>query len=261
MKSDHRDLQQRTIAHYEAFPFDFMTPEDEAAIEAMQPPPFRAFIAAHGVAPKRIAEIGCGPGRGTMYLCRKKLDVTAVDISARSLALARARARDAQFVRASNLELPLPAATFDLVVSDGVIHHTPDAKTSLRENVRILRENGHLYLGVYNRHGYYYYIYNWAGPPSRWLERFLAGRVLIYAAVFPVYYLAHLIKSRGKRTLRGTVNFFYDYIITPRASFHSRADITAWGEEMGLELLGYDPSLGNVHVFVFRKMTDRVVPR
>ena len=79
------------------------------------------------------------------------------------------------------------------------------------------------------------------------------GRVLIYAAIFPVYYLAHLVKSRGKRTLRGALNFFYDYIITPRASFHSIDEITPWGEAAGLELLDYDPSLGNVHVFIFRR--------
>jgi len=254
------ELQRRTRAHYEAYPFDFMTPGDEAPIEAMQPPPFRAFIAAHAKPGMIVAEIGCGPGRGTMYLAREALAVTAVDLSAASLALAKGRAPDAHFVRASNLELPFADEQFDLVVSDGVIHHTPDAKTSLAENGRILKRNGHLYLGVYNRHRYYYYLYNWLGPPLRWLERFQLGRALIFATVFPVYYAAHLIKSRGKRTLRGTVNFFYDYIMTPQASFHSRDEITRWGGEMGMHLLHYDPSLGNVHVFVFRKGTENSPP-
>jgi hypothetical protein len=63
----------------------------------------------------------------------------------------------------------------------------------------------------------------------------------------------HLLKSRGQRTWRGARNFFYDYIITPRATFHTREEIVQWGEESGLELLEYDPRVGNVHAFFFRK--------
>ena len=248
-----RDLQRRTAAHYEAHPFDFMTEADEAAIDAIQPPPFRTFVGKHVTGASQAAEIGCGPGRGTMYLAPKCAGLVALDISQHSLALARKRAPDARFVRATNVQLPLPDSSFDIVISDGVIHHTPDAKAAFDENARILRMGGFYYLGVYRKGGRYDFIYNRFGPPIRSLERHAFGRVLIYAAIFPVYYLAHLVKSRGKRTLRGALNFFYDYIITPRASFHSIDEITSWGEAAGLELLDYDPSLGNVHVFIFRR--------
>jgi ubiquinone/menaquinone biosynthesis C-methylase UbiE len=246
-------LQRRTAAHYEAYPFDFMTPEDEAAIELMQPLPFRRFIDAHARSGYKVAEIGCGPGRGTMYLVRKRLAVVAADISRNSLALARQRAPAADFVRASNLDLPFADAVFDLVVSDGVIHHTPDARRSFRENVRILKPDGHLYLGVYNRRGYYYYVYTFLGRPVRWLEKFWLGRRLVYGTLLPLYYVAHLLKTRGRRTWRGARNFFYDYIITPQASFHTREEIVAWARSEGLTLVACDPSLGNVQVFVFRK--------
>jgi ubiquinone/menaquinone biosynthesis C-methylase UbiE len=230
-----------------------MTPEDEAAIERMQPSPFRRFIAAHAKAGHAVAEIGCGPGRGTMYLVQKRLAAIAADISRNSLALARKRAPEAAFVQASNLHLPFADAAFDLVVSDGVIHHTPDAHRSFRENVRILKAGGYLYLGVYNRRGYYFYIYTFVGRPVRRLEKSRLGRQLIHATLIPLYYAVHLVKSGGKRTWRGARNFFYDYLITPQASFHTREEIMAWGRDEGLELVTYDPSLGNVHVFVFRK--------
>jgi ubiquinone/menaquinone biosynthesis C-methylase UbiE len=246
-------LQRRTAAHYEAYPFDFMTPEDEAAVEQMQPPPFRRFMAAHASVGQAVAEIGCGPGRGTMYLVRKRLAVVAADISRSSLALARKRAPEAAFVQASNLHLPFADASFDLVISDGVIHHTPDAYRSFRENVRILKAGGHLYLGVYNRSGYYFYVYTFFGRPVRRLETSRFGRQLIHATLIPLYYAVHLIKSGGKRTWRGARNFFYDYLITPQASFHTREDIERWAAMCGLDILGYDPSLGNVHVFILRK--------
>lgn len=249
-------LQARTVAHYEAYPFEFMTPKNEAAIERMQPPPFRAFIAVHANAGDSVAEIGCGPGRGTMYLAQKQLAVTAADISRNSLSLARQRAPEACFICASNLTLPFPDSVFDLVVSDGVIHHTPDAHRSFREIVRILKPGGHLYLGVYNRRGYYYYIYTFLGRPVRWLESKQSGRIFVHFTLVPLYYAVHIIKSRGTRTWRGALNFFYDYIITPRASFHTREEIIAWSADERMELLTYDPSLGNVHVFVLRKRRE-----
>jgi ubiquinone/menaquinone biosynthesis C-methylase UbiE len=246
-------LQQRSAAHYERHPFDFMTDEDERNIDAMQPKPFAAFIDRYAAQGSEVAEIGCGPGRATMFMAKRQLSVIAVDISRQSLELARRRAPSAEYVNATNLELPLPSNRFDLVISDGVIHHTPDAYRSLAENARILKPGGALYLGVYNPRGHYYYIYNYVGVPLRWLERFWLGRALVYVLVFPFYHVAHLIKSSGKRTLRGSINFFYDYIMTPRASFHSYEEILGWSRELGLDLLGYDSSLGNVHVFILRK--------
>lgn len=246
-------LQRRTAAHYDAYPFDFLTPEDEASIANMQPRPFLRFIQEHAQAGMKVGEIGCGPGRGTMYLVQNSLDVTALDLSRTSIALARGRAPDVGFVQGSNLDLPFADATFHLVVSDGVIHHTPDAYRAFVENVRVLKPGGHFYLGVYNRRRYYYYIYTYIGSLVRRIESVWLGRIAIYATLFPLYYVVHLLKSRGKRTIRGARNFFYDYVMTPRASFHTREEVAGWAAKSGLDLLTYDPSLGNVHVFVFRK--------
>ena len=248
-----RALQRRTAAHYESYPFEFLTPTDEASIEAMQPRPFVEFINAHARPGDTVAEIGCGPGRGTMFLDRRGLRTVAVDISRRSLELARTRAPCSAFVLASNLQLPFFDSAFDIVVSDGVIHHTPDARTAFKENARILKPGGYSYLAVYRRGGYYHYIYTLAGPPIRLLESTRIGRWVVYASIFPIYYLAHLIKSRGKRSIRGARNFFYDYIITPRASFHSRDEIESWAASDDLDLVAYDPNFGNIHAFVFQK--------
>jgi SAM-dependent methyltransferase len=235
-----------------------MTPADERAIADMQPKPFLQFVAQHVLPGNRVAEIGCGPGRATLFLASRGIDVVAVDISRHSLRLARERAPAAQFLCASNLDLPLRSGRFDVVVSDGVIHHTPDPQRSFAENVRLLRSGGVYYLGVYKRRRYYYYLYLYIGRPLRWLERRSAGRRVLMATAVPLYWLAHQIKSGGRRTWRGAVNFFYDYFITPQASFHTYEEICAWGALEGLQLLDYDPGLGNVHVFVFRR-PDRTV--
>lgn len=219
----------------------------------MQPAPFRRFVDKHVVAGAKVAEIGCGPGRGTLFLVRHSADVIAVDISSQSLRLARQRAPDARYVLSTNLALPFASNSFNIVVSDGVIHHTPDPRVSFAENARILETGGFFYLGLYNRRRYYYYLYTFVGAPIRWLEKRSVGRIFIQGAMIPVYWLVHLIKSRGKRTWQGAVNFFYDYFITPRASFHTYEEVCNWANREGLELVEYDPSLGNVHVFVLHK--------
>jgi len=247
------DLQSNTKAHYDDFPFDFLTEEDEKNIERLQPAPFLRFANRYLKPETRTAEIGCGPGRATLFMAKRAIDLLAVDISSGSLRLARRRAPSCKFVLASNLQLPLPDGVFDAVISDGVIHHTPDAHRSFCENARILRSGGVMYVGVYRRWRYYYYLYTYLGRPIRWLERRPWGKALIYATLLPIYYAVHLVKSRGKRTWRGATNFFYDYIITPQVTFHTREQIVDWGRKNGLELVEYDEHVGNVHAFVLLK--------
>lgn len=247
------NIQQQTQEHYEEHPFDFLTEEDEKNIAGLQPIPFRNFVSDVLQPGCNILEVGCGPGRGTLFMVESGFNVTAVDISRGSLILAKRRAPEAKYVEASNLELPFKDCEFDAVVSDGVIHHTPDPFRSLSENVRVLKERGNLYLAVYRRKRYYYYLYKYVGKPIRWLEKRGWGRFLIHSTLLPVYYLVHLLKSRGKRTWVGSKSFFYDYIITPRATFHTREEVEDWGRKLSLQLENYVENVGNVHAFVFQK--------
>lgn len=247
-------LQQQTQNHYNRAPFDFMTAEDEANIRQMQPAPFRRFVDERLSAGDRVIDVGCGPGRGTMFLAGEGMDTFSLDLSTQSICLARKRAPTSRFVCASNLDLPFRDACFDAVVSDGVIHHTPNPRRSFSQNARLVRDGGYMYVGVYRRKRYYYYLYTYLGGPIRWLEVRGWGRALIYATILPLYYLAHLIKSRGKRTWHGAKNFFYDYIITPQATFHTKEEICDWARDEGFELIEYDENVGNVHAFVFRKV-------
>jgi SAM-dependent methyltransferase len=90
---------------------------------------------------QRVLEIGCGLGTDTINFARAGAHVTAVDLSGRSLDLARQRAvvfglQDRiQFVEgdAERLSEFIPPAPFDLVYSFGVIHHTPHPERVLEQ--------------------------------------------------------------------------------------------------------------------------------
>lgn len=251
--AEKKAVQERTRQHYDSHPLDFMSARNDRLIGEVQPEPFREFVETLLVSEQRVADIGCGPGRATTYLLQKGMRVCAIDISSASLALARKRAPGAQYVCASNLALPMLDGSFDAVVSDGVIHHTPDAALAFRENARLLKAGGYMYLGVYRRFRYYYYIYTYIGIPIRWIARTRWGTRLLEVTLLPVYFLVHLAKSRGQRTWTGAKNFFHDYILTPQATFHTREQVEGWAIAAGMQLIRYEENVGNVHAFVLRK--------
>ncbi len=74
-RTSGKSTQLGTAAHYESHPFEFMTDADAdaARIESLQPPPFRQFVERHLHAGDTVADVGCGPGRATLYLLDQRL--------------------------------------------------------------------------------------------------------------------------------------------------------------------------------------------
>ena len=121
-------------------------------------PGFAAFPQWSG---KRVLEVGCGIGTDTINFARAGAEVTAIDLSERSLEIARKRATvykltNINFVHANVEELAaiLPATRYDLVYSFGVVHHTPHPETALRQMLSFLTPGGTLKLMVYHRYSW-----------------------------------------------------------------------------------------------------------
>ncbi len=82
---------------------------------------------------KKVLEIGCGIGTDTMNFARAGAEVTAVDLSRKSLEVARKRAEvfgledriNFYEANAEDLSKIIPPQKYDLVYSFGVIHHSP----------------------------------------------------------------------------------------------------------------------------------------
>ncbi len=73
----------------------------------------------------KVLELGCGAGLATTQRLAKRFDLTGVDISGRSLEMARRSCPDATFIHADMTKLDFPAASFDAVAEFGAIIHVP----------------------------------------------------------------------------------------------------------------------------------------
>jgi SAM-dependent methyltransferase len=98
----------------------------------------------------RVLEVGCGVGAQTVHLVAASpaARVVAVDISAGSLAQARARVAaqapgaGVEWHRADLFELPFADATFDHLFVCFVLEHLPDPVRALAGLRRVLRPGG-----------------------------------------------------------------------------------------------------------------------
>ena len=102
---------------------------------------------------KRVLEIGCGIGTDAVNFARAGAEYTGVDLSEVSLRLAERRfdvfGLNGSFVHSNAEALDVRSASFDLVYSFGVIHHTPDPDAALRQARRAVRPDGEFRLMLY----------------------------------------------------------------------------------------------------------------
>jgi SAM-dependent methyltransferase len=200
-----------------------------------------------------VLDIGCGPGRVLSYLGFRGARCIGLDRSANSIAIIVGRHRLPGAV-ADNLHLPVLNNVADLVITDGVMHHTGDPPRAFAEDSRVVKPGGRLYVAVYRPGGRYEFLYSYPGWIVRLLLKSGATRWIAHATVLPLYYAAHKLKSNRRVTWLGAKNLFYDYFASPCVAFLSRKDVEALGVTHGMELLRYDENpQQNVHCFEFRK--------
>ena len=114
----------------------------------------RSYFSRH----ERILDAGCGAGLATStWLApgwrRNGNEFVGVDISA-AIDTACQRLEEIEgtsFVQADILALPFAPSSFDLVFSEGVLHHTPSTEAAFEALARLLRPGGEIMIYVYRR--------------------------------------------------------------------------------------------------------------
>ncbi|MGD0721628.1 MAG: heparinase II/III family protein [Roseiarcus sp.] len=116
-------------------------------------------FAAH--AGERILEIGAGVGTDHAQFARHGGVMHDLDLSAGHLKLAernfQLRGLESTFRQGDVENIPYADESFDLVYSNGVIHHTPNAARAVREIHRVLKPGGRCIIMVYAENSLHYW--------------------------------------------------------------------------------------------------------
>jgi len=218
---------------YERAPFPGYPPRDSlqglhARAERSR---FARLIHSAIEADARIVEIGCGTGQMCLYLCRGDRIVVGADLARASLRLGAEAAQRfgldrVQFVETDLLRPGLKADAFDVVLSSGVLHHTPDPRRSFARLARLARPGGTVVVGVYN---------TFARVPLR------LRRVVARLSGFRVIPFDRVLRERRNEPARCEA-WLRDQYQHPEEHHHTLSEVQGWFAENHVQYLRAYPS-------------------
>ena len=228
--------RRSTQSHYDRYPFGF--DQEEILVEKLERRVMGAAI-RQVASSALVMDVGCGASRVARLVQRvSKSRTVGVDLSLGSLRESLPSG-PGPLVNADNVRLPFRDGCADLVVSNGVIHHTQDPRASFMELARVTRPGGTLIVSVYNRHAWYYYVYRYVGSVVRGLRRGIGDRGLRWT-VFPFFHVSPLVllplatRRRLFVPVDASWRLFHDQFTTPQCTFHTFEEIESWAGEAGM---------------------------
>ena len=200
---------------------------------------------------ERVLEIGGGMGTDLSRFARHGAHVTDLDLSAGHLELAkenfRLRGLAGEFVLHDAESLAFDDNTFDVVYSNGVLHHTPNTARVVREIHRVLKPGGRAIVMVYAESSLHYWRnLVWAiGLRQGKLERLSMGEIMSRSVERSDNSGARpLVKVYTRRQLRRLFDGFADVAIVQRQMvaaevpwFLEWAPLPTLGKLMGWNLI------------------------
>lgn len=142
MRLDDLQLVEKEYAN-EAGLFSRRSIYEKAVYEDSNGPLEVMFAAIEEVSPRRVLEVGCGPGEAAERIALQlSAEVIALDTSPRMVELAQARRIDARIGDVQ--DLPFADGSFDCALAAWMLFHVPDVDRALSELSRVLVSGGRL---------------------------------------------------------------------------------------------------------------------
>ncbi|MEK5147970.1 methyltransferase domain-containing protein [Psychrobacillus sp. FSL K6-4615] len=113
----------------------------------------------NGLAPKRVLELGCGPGRNAVYMAHKGCEVDALDLSTNAIEWAKETAREEgvniDFHCISLFDFKFQPHSYDFIYDCGLFHHlAPHRRLTYIEMLKkALKRDGYFGIVCFNTEG------------------------------------------------------------------------------------------------------------
>jgi len=183
-----------------------------------------------------ILDAGCGSGDLTADIGRAAPAATVIGMDfsdAAHVAFERCRGiPNVHIVQADLSRPPFPARSFELVWSEGVIHHTPDTARSFATLSRLVKSHGKLYVWIYSDR---------VTTPYRLARKILRKPYLLpstglyalsWTLALPLHFLNKMREmfrlSPVRHRLSSTAYSFYDTLSPEFVHFHSQEEVHRW---------------------------------
>lgn len=177
---------------------------------------------------KKVLEIGCGLGVSAIHFALAGAEVTAVDLSEKSIDIAKKNAQSMgvgdqiKFFQgnAESLHTFLPDEKYDLIYSFGVIHHTPYPDILIDSAKTFLQSKGEFKVMVYYRYSWkVFWILVKYGKGKFWKLSDLIARYSEAQTGCPITYVyskksaRKLFESKSYKIQSTTVDHIFPYRI------------------------------------------------
>ena len=111
---------------------------------------------------KQVLELGFGPGYDALTCLQNGADYYGIDITPENIGRTKKHLSicgyDPKIILSDAENLPFASERFDIVFSNGVLHHTPDIMKAFAETYRVLRRGGSFFVIVYHRNSLIYRV-------------------------------------------------------------------------------------------------------
>jgi SAM-dependent methyltransferase len=173
-----------------------------------------------------VLEIGCGTGQLSNFLSVANRTVVGTDICLNSLRLAQQfkeknRLGNAHFLQMNLFRPIFRPNTFDLVISNGVLHHTANPFLAFKTISALVRPRGYILVGLYHRYG------RLVTDTRRLLFRLSGDRLKFLDP--------NLRKARTSAAKRQA--WFMDQYKHPHESKHTIGEVLGWLRELNFEFV------------------------
>ena len=233
--SGKRDVTETVKAFYEETPFPNYDDMDsrESLMEKANRGAFARALWDQIPAAARVLEAGCGTGQLTNFLGMSwKRRVLGADMCLHSLQLAndfRARFEiaNAGFLQMNLFRPPFRTNAFDVVICNGVLHHTGDPLGGFRSLLRVVKPGGYVLIGLYNHIG------RLTTDLRRLLFRISKDRLAVLDG--------HVRSSRYNAARKRA--WYNDQYKNPHETKHCISEVLRWFEQEQVEFLCSIPKI------------------
>ncbi len=231
LEGEGEDITTRVKSFYEENPFPSYEGLEEFGelVNKGSTNPFSADLLKSVGYNKMVLECGCGTGQLSHYLQLNNNHVLGIDMSLGSLKLAvehkmRNGLGRSSFAQMNIFDLAIKDNSFDVIISNGVLHHTFDARRAFAHIVRKVKPGGIVVVGLYNR---YARIMTW-----------LRARLIRFVGPKIDYVVRKQIRDSRKAEI-----WIQDQYFNPHETWHSIDEVLGWFAENGVEYLNCSPPI------------------